>query len=60
VVSFFCPRSKVKGHVGGGDAKDLAHAVLTEHQTFANHFTRVTTLVVDGLSLVDRPSLWGP
>lgn len=47
-------RSKVKGHVGGSEAKRLAQAALAEHGTFSAHFLHVTRVVGDELDLVQR------
>jgi hypothetical protein len=47
-------RSKAKAHVGGGDADQLAHDALTEHETFANHFRHVCTQVVDEIETIER------
>jgi len=47
-------RSKAKGHVGGSDADQLAHDVLMEHETFANHFRHVCTQVSDELETIEK------
>jgi hypothetical protein len=47
-------RSKLKGHVGGSEAKELAQEALTEHETFANHFKHVCALVADDLATVEQ------
>lgn len=47
-------RSKVKGHVGGSDADQLAQDALMEHETFANHFRYVCTQVSDELEMLEK------
>jgi len=47
-------RSKLKGHVGGSEAKEIAQEALTEHETFTNHFKHVCALVADDLATVEQ------
>jgi hypothetical protein len=47
-------RSKLKGHVGGSDAEQLAQDALTEHETFGNHFNHLCALVADELGSIER------
>ena len=52
-------RSKLKGHVGGSEAKEseakeVAQEAVTEHETFANHFEQVYALVVDDLATIEQ------
>ena len=47
-------RSKAKGHVGGGEAQQLAQNALMEHESFANHFQHVCTQVADELEIIGR------
>ena len=47
-------RSKAKGHVGGGEAEELAQQALLEYETFSNHFKHVCTLVVEDLYSVEK------
>ena len=46
-------RSKAKGHTGGSDADQLVQDVLTEHETFANHFRHVCKQVAAELEIVE-------
>lgn len=47
-------RSKLKGHVGGNEATQLAQDALMEHETFANHFRHVCTQVADELETIEK------
>ena len=47
-------RSKVKGHVGGREAQQLAQDALMEHETFGNHFRYVCTKVFDELEMIEQ------
>jgi len=47
-------RSKVKGHAGSSEAKQLAQAALAKHETFGGHFTHVCGLVVDEMETIQR------
>ncbi|MCB8978281.1 MAG: hypothetical protein H6657_12730 [Ardenticatenaceae bacterium] len=47
-------RSKVKGHVGGREAQQLAQDALMEHETFGNHFRFVCTKVFDELEIIEQ------
>lgn len=46
-------RSKVRGHVGGSEAKQLAKDALSEHETFARHFQHVCSQVADELARIE-------
>jgi hypothetical protein len=47
-------RTKLKGHVGGSEADQLAHEALMNHETYANHFRHVCTQVSDELELIQK------
>jgi len=47
-------RSKVKGHATGGAAEQLAQEALNEHETYANHFRHVCTLVAADLARIEQ------
>ncbi len=47
-------RTKAKGHTGGNEADQLARDVLTEHETFANHFRHVCRQVSDELETIEN------
>lgn len=47
-------RSKVKGHVGGREAEQLAQDALMEHETFGNQFRHVCTQVADELEMIEQ------
>jgi hypothetical protein len=47
-------RTKLKGHVGGSEADQLAHEALMEHETFANHFRHVCTQVAEDLGTIEK------
>jgi hypothetical protein len=47
-------RSKVKGHAGSSEAKQIAQAALAEHETFGGHFTHTCQLVAQELEAVER------
>ena len=47
-------RSKAKGHAAASEAEELAQEALIEHETFANHFKHVCTLVADELESIER------
>ncbi|WP_424947730.1 hypothetical protein [Candidatus Spongiihabitans sp.] len=46
-------RSKVKGHSGGSEAKELEKNALLEHETFRKHFMYVCGLVIDELEVIE-------
>lgn len=47
-------RSKVKGHVAGGEADQLAQDALLKHETFTNHFRQVCMQVSDDLETIEK------
>lgn len=47
-------RSKVKGHSGSSEAKELEKNALMEHQTFSGHFMYVCNLVVEELGVIEN------
>jgi hypothetical protein len=47
-------RTKAKGHTGGIEGDQLVQDVLTEHETFANHFRHVCGQVSDELETVEN------
>ncbi len=47
-------RSKVKGHVGGGDSERLARSAIEQHGTYGNHFRFVCGLVTRDLETIER------
>jgi hypothetical protein len=46
-------RSKVKGHLAGSEASELAHQALKLHETFTGHFEHVCKMVADELSRIE-------
>jgi hypothetical protein len=46
-------RSKVKGHSGSSEGKEIALKALAEHGTYAEHFKAVCTIVVDELRKIE-------
>jgi hypothetical protein len=47
-------RSKVKGHVAGSEAEQLAQNAIIEHETYANHFKHVCAQVAKDLKSVEN------
>lgn len=47
-------RTKLKGHVGGSEANQLAHEALMNHETYANHFQHICTQVADELETIEK------
>src|SRR5690606_37805798 len=45
-------RSKVKGHAGSSEGKELAREALATHGSYAEHFRHLCTLVVTDLERV--------
>jgi hypothetical protein len=45
-------RSKVRGHAGSSDGKELAQEALATHGSYAEHFRHLCTLVVNDLERV--------
>lgn len=46
-------RTKVKGHSGSSEAKEIERNALKEHETFRGHFIYVCGLVVDELKIIE-------
>jgi len=47
-------RSKVKGHVEGREARELAKEAIKEHETFKKHFEDICALVADDLETIEN------
>ena len=47
-------RSKVKGHAGSSEAKEIAQSALAKHETFGGHFTHVCGLVAAEMEAIQR------
>jgi hypothetical protein len=47
-------RSKLKAHVGGSEAAELAKKALMEHESFAKHFKHICTLVIEDLKTIEE------
>lgn len=47
-------RSKVKAHVGGSEAAELAQEALMEHESFTKHFKYVCTLALEDLVTIEQ------
>ena len=47
-------RSKVKGHAGSSEAKQIAQAALSTHETFGGHFNHVCELVIAEMTTIQR------
>ena len=47
-------RSKVKGHAGSSEAKQIAQSALAKHETFGGHFTHVCGLVAAEMETIQQ------
>ncbi|MFT3891731.1 MAG: hypothetical protein QM730_08880 [Anaerolineales bacterium] len=47
-------RSKIKGHVGGNEAEELAQNALMEYETFGNHFRHICMQVSEELEVIEN------
>src|SRR5262249_45324990 len=47
-------RSKVKGHAGSREGRQITEAALAQHKSFAEHFRHVCELIVAELEIVER------
>jgi hypothetical protein len=47
-------RSKVKGHAGSSEGKQLAHDAISNHGSFADHFRHVCGLIAAELEIIER------
>ncbi len=47
-------RTKVKGHAGNTEAKQIAQEVISKHETFAEHFKHVCGIVITELEIIER------
>ena len=46
-------RTKVKGHPGSSEAKEIERNALREHESFRGHFIHVCGLVVKELKMIE-------
>jgi hypothetical protein len=49
-------RSKVKGHAGSSEAREIIERAIADYETLSNHFTAACRVVVDELRAIEAAS----
>ena len=47
-------RTKVKAHVGGEEAREVARLALQQHGSYAAHFSSVCQVIIDELKRIEQ------